>query len=193
MTPRRLLLIKHAMPVRVDGVTTSRWELSAEGRDGAARLAKELALFPISTVLTSVEPKAHNTASIVAELLDVPCVDWPDLHEHDRHNVDHLDAPAVFQQRMREMLARPDEVVYGCESSRAAQQRFARAVQAAVAAHADGDLAVVAHGTVITLFVAEHATVEPFDLWRRLGLPSLVVLSLPGLELLEIVECVRPH
>lgn len=66
-------------------------------------------------------------------------------------------------------------------------------MQSALEAHRDGDLAIIAHGTVIALFVAQRATVDPFDLWRRLGLPSLIVLSLPNCELLEIVECVRPR
>ncbi len=54
--------------------------------------------------------------------------------------------------------------------------------------HAHENIAVVAHGTVITLFVARAAGIEPFALWRRLGLPSFIVLSLPALAVQEIID-----
>ncbi len=44
---------------------------------------------------------------------------------------------------------------------------------------------------MISLFVARHAAVEPFPLWRRLGLPSFVVLAVPALALLEVIERVE--
>jgi broad specificity phosphatase PhoE len=43
--------------------------------------------------------------------------------------------------------------------------------------YADENVAVVVHGTVITLFVARYAEVEPFGFWKRLGLPSFCVLT----------------
>lgn len=49
---------------------------------------------------------------------------------------------------------------------------------------------MVAHGTVIALAVARAAGVAPFPLWRRLGLPSVVLLSRPGLALVEVVESI---
>jgi hypothetical protein len=47
---------------------------------------------------------------------------------------------------------------------------------------------VVAHGIVITLFIARAAGLAPFPLWKRLALPSFIVLSMPGYEVLEIIE-----
>jgi hypothetical protein len=41
---------------------------------------------------------------------------------------------------------------------------------------------------VIALYVAARAGVDPLPLWRRLGLPSFVVLSLPDMTLVEIVD-----
>ncbi len=47
---------------------------------------------------------------------------------------------------------------------------------------------IVAHGTVIALFVAYRAGVAPFPLWRRLGLPSLVELALPDYAMTAITD-----
>jgi broad specificity phosphatase PhoE len=49
-------------------------------------------------------------------------------------------------------------------------------------------VAVVTHGTVMTLFVTRAAGLEAFPFWKRLGLPAFVVLSWPGFGLLDVVE-----
>jgi hypothetical protein len=51
-----------------------------------------------------------------------------------------------------------------------------------------GMSSVIAHGTVITLFVAYYMGLPALPLWQRLGLPSFVVLTLPGCGLAEVVE-----
>jgi broad specificity phosphatase PhoE len=51
-----------------------------------------------------------------------------------------------------------------------------------------GNVIVIAHGTVIALFVAYCTSLPVLPLWRRLGLPSFVVLTLPGFGL--VVEVV---
>jgi broad specificity phosphatase PhoE len=56
--------------------------------------------------------------------------------------------------------------------------------------HPDQTVAIVSHGTVITLYVARAAGVEPFAFWQGLGLPAFVVLSWPRLGLLNVVESV---
>ncbi len=51
-------------------------------------------------------------------------------------------------------------------------------------------LAVVAHGTVISLYVARKTGADPYALWKRLNTPSYVVMTLPELQLIEVVEIV---
>jgi broad specificity phosphatase PhoE len=69
-----------------------------------------------------------------------------------------------------------------------ARHRFAAALDRIASDRQGDDLVVVSHGTVITAHVARRAGLDAFALWRRLGLPSYVVLSLPEGELLEVVE-----
>ena len=57
--------------------------------------------------------------------------------------------------------------------------------------HTAGNLAIVTHGTVSTLYVTQRAGVEPMPLWRRLDLASFVVLSLSDLGMLDVVERVE--
>ncbi|MDP7104342.1 MAG: histidine phosphatase family protein [SAR202 cluster bacterium] len=65
--------------------------------------------------------------------------------------------------------------------------RFDQSIATIIDSETDSDIVVVAHGAVITLFLARHAGVDPMDVWRSLGLPSYAVLALPDYALLDIV------
>ena len=97
----------------------------------------------------------------------------------------------AFQDALSELFARPDDLVFGRETAAQARERFAGAVEGVLGRSTQGDIVIVAHGTVISLFVARSADVEPFTFWRRLGLPSFAVLSVPGLALLSVVEKIK--
>ena len=68
--------------------------------------------------------------------------------------------------------------------------RFESAVMSIIEKWEDGDIAVVAHGTVITLFIAHAATMAPFPVWKRLRMPSFAVFDLPQRKLVKIVESI---
>lgn len=90
---------------------------------------------------------------------------------------------------MKELFARPHELVFGRETAAAALARFDAAVSAVLAAvPAADDVVIVSHGTVISLYVAAHSGVDGLDLWRRLGLPSVVVVDRDDLRLEQVVE-----
>jgi broad specificity phosphatase PhoE len=109
------------------------------------------------------------------------------LHEHDRSLVGWL-ARGEFEAAIARLFERPGGLVLGSETADQAHARFVGAVAGVIERYPEETVAVVAHGTVIALFVARAAGLEPFGLWKRLGLPSFVVLSRPTLELLAIVE-----
>lgn len=111
------------------------------------------------------------------------------LHEHDRRDVGFLGAKA-FEAAVQRFFDHPDEIVLGKETANAAHARFSRAVAGVVEAHPGRTIAIVAHGTVIALFVSRMTGavgLSAFEFWKRLGLPSFVVLSLPELRLDEVV------
>lgn len=189
----RLILVKHARPIVEPAVAPSDWRLSDEGREAAKGLAPELSKYDPFMVVASVEPKAWETAAILAQRLRVPCAAVAGLHEHERRVEEFGRDSAEFEARVRALFDRPDEVVFGVESADQARDRFLAAVQDALdwwAPQAEGEreqaLIVVAHGTVITLLCQAWCSVEPYPLWESLALPSYVVLSLPDKRLLEI-------
>ncbi len=190
MERRNLVLVKHSLPEIVPAVPASQWQLSEAGRPRCKALAARLSAYDPPIIFSSTEPKARETASIVAHLLRKPLQSREGLHEHSRAGVAYLSSDE-FEGRIADFFARPDEPVFGEETADQSYERFARAVGGIIEEHTKGNVAVVAHGTVISLFVARKTGLEPFPLWQRLGLPSYVVLSLPNFELVTVVEGVE--
>ncbi|HWP39495.1 MAG TPA: histidine phosphatase family protein [Tepidisphaeraceae bacterium] len=175
----RLILIKHASPRVVASEPAHSWRLSEQGRAACIPLAEALRSHAPALIVSSTEPKAVETAELVASHLAIPCETAPDLHEHDRSNVPHMRS-GEFISMMELMFRKPDQLVLGRETARQAQQRFSHAVQSVISRHDGKDLAIVSHGTVIALFVAQHSARPAFQLWRMMELPSFVVMEHPG-------------
>ena len=186
---RKLLLVRHSLPEITGDQTASLWQLSEEGRRRCEHLAEMLAAHPPAAIVTSTEPKAIETGQIVGGRLGIPVETAPNLHEHERPGTD-LDTLEQFQAKVARLLENPGELVFGAESGDQARERFSTAVHDAMKKHPAGDLAIVSHGTVMTLFLARVAAIDPVPFWRGLGLPAYVVLSYPEMALLQVVASV---
>ncbi|HEX3273047.1 MAG TPA: histidine phosphatase family protein [Ktedonobacterales bacterium] len=173
---RRLLLIRHAAPLVLQDAPAREWPLSDEGRLACEEFAERLVKYRMTAVLSSAEMKARETAAILAARLGLaPGVD-AGLNEHRRENVPYL-GRSVFEAAIRQLFVEPDTLVFGQETATQAYTRFAAAVERALVAHPDGDVALVTHGTVMTLYAERHAGVEPFAFWLALTMPDLVALA----------------
>ncbi|MGD8903036.1 MAG: histidine phosphatase family protein [Anaerolineae bacterium] len=186
---RKLILVRHSLPVISSKQPASQWQLSDEGRRRCERLAELLAPHRPGAIVTSTEPKAIETGQIVGKQLGIPVEAAPDLHEHERPGTD-LDTVEQFQAKVGRLLQHPDEQVFGVETGDEARERFNAAVCEVMRQHPGGNLAIVSHGTVITLFVARAAGIEPVPFWRALSLPAFAVLSYPSLALLGVAATV---
>ena len=182
-----LILVKHARPEITPTVPARQWPLSETGRTQCALLADQLAPYAPAALVSSVEPKAFETAHLVAHRLHASVQIVDGLHEHDRSNTPWL-GPEAFTSAVAAFFHRPAELIMGSETAHQASQRFARSIDAVLRQHAEQNIIVFTHGTVLSLFVAHTTGLEPLILWQRLGLPSFVVLTLPQLALVKIVE-----
>jgi broad specificity phosphatase PhoE len=128
-----------------------------------------------------------ETAALVGERLGIYVEAVEGLHEHERRHVPIMELTAL-ESLVADFFARPRELVFGDETAAQAMMRFSRAVNRLIRETGEGNLVIVAHGTVISLFVAARNHLDPYELWKRLDLPSYVVLALPALTLLEVGE-----
>ena len=185
-----LILIKHSLPEIVPSIPANQWHLSPMGRQRCEQLAAQLEVYSPEVFVTSNEPKAQETGEIVAKILDTHCATAPNLHEHDRSNEGYFPTKEQFDNRVALFFANAQTLVFGQETADNAHARFSNAVSTVIKQYPEHTIAVVAHGTVITLFVARACGLQPFPLWKRLDLPSFVVLSLPAYHLGTILESV---
>ena len=184
-----LILIKHATPVKDPERPSHEWELSEAGREQAIKLAKGLEASGLSfdLVCTSNEPKAEETGQIIAAELDRPMQVVADLHEHDRSNVPVMPT-REFISSVALFFREKDRLVLGRETARDAKARIARAIETLMREHDGKDIAIVTHGTVLSLFAADFLNEDPFQLWRRMGLPSYIAMDWEKREMIRVVD-----
>ena len=185
ITVPKLILVRHALPHIAPDIPASHWALSDEGRQGAEHLAPLLKAYQPQRIITSTEKKAMQTGQIIAEQLGIGCATAPDLHEHDRRNERFEVSRAVFEQRVRDFFAQPDELIFGTETASDAYNRFALAVQNELNTNPGETLAIVTHGTTMTLFTAYHNDIIAFDFWKQLQQPDFKVYTLPDFQLAD--------
>lgn len=181
---RRLILVRHAAPMQQPDVPTREWQLSPSGHADAERLAELLLPYAPGAIFASDETKAQQTAQPLANRLSLPVEIMADLREHERRTVGYLGHDA-FQATMARFFAEPETLVFGEETAHQALSRFSAAIERALAAHPDGDVALFTHGTVLTLFAAAHGAGDAYTFWWRLNLPAWVVFTVPDFAILE--------
>jgi broad specificity phosphatase PhoE len=182
-----LILVKHSLPEVVEHIPAREWILSEMGRERAKRLAEILSQYHPKAILSSTEPKAYETARILTENLGLSFQTVDGLHEHDRSNSPYY-SKDKFQTLVQEFFKKPDKLVFGNETANQALARFCKAVDSVLELYENKSIIIVAHGTVISLFVSWLTGCDGYLLWRDLGLPSFVVLDLQSQSLLEIVN-----
>ncbi|MXZ02435.1 MAG: histidine phosphatase family protein, partial [Chloroflexi bacterium] len=177
--------MKHSMPEIDPSKPTSTWRLGNIGRHRAGVLATKLRLFNPGLIWSSREPKAVETASIIARTFDVAVRLADGLEEHHRDEVPYL-PKREFENAVEAFFHHPDQLVLGSETAEQACERFTASIENVMKTGQKNTI-VITHGTVISLFVASVAKAHSISLWHQLGLPSYVVLTLPSMKIQTIV------
>lgn len=182
-----LVLIRHSAPEIQPGIPASEWALSQEGWQRCRPLAHHLMPYALDCIIASHEKKATQTAQATAHWLGIPwrCADG--LEEHHRQTLDILPR-TEFQSLVARLLAHPDELVIGEETGAQALQRFSTALERLLQAYPRQNLAVVTHGTVLSLWAAQHFHLSAHEFWRDLGLPAFLAIRRQGDWRLELIQ-----
>ncbi len=95
------------------------------------------------------------------------------------------------EARLRRFFAEPAALVFGQETAGQELERFSAALSKVIDSNPSGSIAVVAHGCVMALWVADRSGCDPFAFWRQMDLPSFAVFSKPDLKLVEVIGNVQ--
>jgi broad specificity phosphatase PhoE len=172
-----LILVKHSLPEIIERRPAREWKLSDEGQIRAQRLAECLRPFRPEVIVSSTEPKARETAEIIASRYGLELRIADGLHEHDRSKTTYL-SKDKFQAAIREFFEKPHTLVFGRETADEAYLRFYQAVSSILNEYANKAIVIVSHGTVISLLVSRLSGISDLLLWSELGPPSYVVLDM---------------
>jgi broad specificity phosphatase PhoE len=183
---KHLILIRHSQIQQDPSVDAAQWQLSENGRILAQQLAPKLADYNLTRVITSHEAKAIQTGQIIAEHWQLPCHAADGLQEHDRRGVPFFASQQDFLSAVHRFFSQPGDLVFGNETAVQAKVRFDTAVTQQIAQYPDDTLALVSHGTVITLFTTYHnPQLSTISFWQSLTLPCALILTLPEFKLIH--------
>jgi broad specificity phosphatase PhoE len=180
-----LYLIRHSTTAQNPDVSSHAWVLSPEGRHRARQLARQLISQPApKQIYTSIEPKAYETGEILAAELGLPLHTAESFHEQNRHSAPYFSTSAAYQAAIAQLFAHPDELVFGEETGAQACNRFSQAIRQISQRHPTENIAIVTHGTVLSLFVARHnPAIDGYEFWQELTMPDCYALSEAGFHL----------
>lgn len=185
-----LILVRHSISWQQPGISSHTWPLTDEGRARCVGLAAQLARYAPAAIVSSPEPKALQTAQLLAEHLHIDLDTEAGLHEHLRTGAAYL-GHAEFQATISRLLSQPGELVFGEETGDQAADRFSAAVEAVQARYTGQSVVIVTHATVMSLYLARVSQIDPVAFWRSLGMPAYVVLDMPGYHVREVEREVR--
>ena len=184
-----LVLVRHSKPEVDPTQPAQEWKLGETGLRRAKLLAGRLKTFAPNVIWSSKETKSIETAGVVASAFQVPVRVTDGLEEHHRIGTPYFPTQLEFEGAIERFFTRPDQLMLGTETAEQALKRFTSAINQAIAL-GDPHTVVVTHGTVMTLYVANKCGVSPMEFWKRLGLPSFVVIQLPKIKIHSLVESV---
>jgi broad specificity phosphatase PhoE len=186
-----LILVRHSLPLIQPELPYHQWPLSNEGLRRAALLPALLTPFTPSLIITSTEEKAIQTGQEITKALGLPLLIEPGLHEHERLQSASQTSREAFGALLSAFFKNPDRLIFGSESAEDAYLRFSSAIDRLIKSFPQTPLIVVSHGTVLSLLVSHRCGVDPFQFWKQLGLPSIIVLSLPNFILQYVIESIE--
>lgn len=180
-----LLLIRHARPQITPDKAAAQWPLSPAGEAQCPLLAELLAPYSPLSLFSSRELKARHTAALLSASSAAAVSTVAGLEEQRRRTVGYL-PPERFHQQMIRLFSHPQQRVFGEESAEEACKRFSAAISGILTAHAGGNIGIVTHGTVMSLFTSRHNQLDAFTLWSHIGYAAVFVLALPNFSLTRI-------
>lgn len=184
-----LIFIRHSISQPQPKVSAHQWMLSVAGQARCTALADRLRSYAIEQIYASPEPKARLTGALLARHLGaVPMEEHIGLMETRRTTAPYFDNIEDFQAAIQRAMAAPDELLFGEETFTAARERFGEAVRQVLLLHPQQTVALVTHGTVLSLYLAPILHRPSFDLWQLWGMPAYVVLSQEDMQVVELVE-----
>jgi probable phosphoglycerate mutase len=162
-----LLLIRHALPVRLERADGSPADppLSAAGRAQAERLAEWLAAEPLDVLYTSPLRRARETAAPVARQRGLEPRVEPGVSEFDSDAPVYIPMEELKAQDYERWLALVRSGVYVDGDVASFRDTVVASLEKLIETHPGGRVAVICHGGVINAWTSHLLGLEQLFLF----------------------------
>jgi len=165
----KYILLRHAETIKDPDTHPKDWLLTPDSLDKIHELIGGGRFNGITKIISSTEPKAVATGKPIAEYLNLPIEKMEEFVEVKREKTFLTDDEFLIQKQ-KELELR-NERVNGVESGDEAIARFKFAIQKLEEKYYGENVLIITHGTILTLFLADHKNdfKNVFDNWKKLG------------------------
>jgi broad specificity phosphatase PhoE len=137
----------------------------------------------VDLIFSSPEPKALQTAKPAARRWDIPLKIVNCLHELHRPQASLI---PDYEDIIGRVFADPEASIAGLEPASRAAERVTGCLHRLASTHPDRNLAVVSHGLVLTLFLAQLKNRWPtVTEWRAVPFGGIAVVNTDPWHLIE--------
>jgi broad specificity phosphatase PhoE len=180
-----LYLIRHPR-THVDPTrATAEWNLSDEGYSQVEALADAPFWHSVSALYSSTQPKATRAASAIAVQHNIRLTLSPDLVEVQRGS-DVFRSLNDHHTQLRQFFLNPHEHISGWETAATALARFQNAVTEIRELYAGRSVAILSHGTVLTLFTAMlDGEVPTLERWQAIGFAAVATVDMKTNKIIQ--------
>ncbi len=171
----KLVLVRHSKTIINPEVVSTEWKLSDEGRVLAEQTAGDSVFQDVDAVYSSSQPKAIQTAEIIAGKYELDNVVEEGLAELSSITRGFIDD---YAGTVHKLYTGEIKNINGGETIEEALGRFNLAIGAIALANPNAEkVAVVTHANVLSLFSAQYCNAEAIDLHNSIRMPDIAVLD----------------
>ena len=183
-----LYLIRHPL-THVDPTRPSaEWDLSEQGRQQVDALISAPFWKGVAALYSSEQMKALGPAKMIGESYQIPVTALPGIAEVRRDKQVYR-TNSSHQLILQEFFKSPDKVIEGWERAAAALDRFVQSTQHVVKNHPNESIALLSHGTILTLYTAFLDKQPPtLARWVKIGFASVATVDPVASKLLTQFE-----
>ncbi len=178
------ILLRHAETEPVQNIPVQRWKLTQKGTEQARRLPELEDFKEVDAIITSTEEKAIQTATPLAEKLDLDMIHLAGLCE--LHRGDIFLTNEDYHEGVKHTLSTPETEWRDWEQGYEALTRFQDTMNQI--GTKSSKVLVVSHGLVLSLFFAKLLGIQDqtFLRWKQLRFCEWGVVS-NGIVIKDIV------
>ena len=167
-----LFLIRHALTKKTEKPPET-WPLSLTGQKDSVELAEKKFWRDVEIIFSSPESKAYSTAQPASRQWNIPIQINSCLREvHRPYLVED------YKTTVARFFSSPEKSIREWEPASQATTRIKECIRNILSIHSKKNLAVVSHGLILTLFLADLENRNPIvEEWSIIPFPGVAIID----------------